>query len=172
MRKTLLLTVVGSDRTGLVESLADRIAAAGANWEESRMARLSGQFAGIVLVTVAEERADQLVGKLRGLDAVGLRIDVHGVDAAAPASTGDQMRVVVTGNDRPGIVRDVSRILAERRVNVEELTSSVESAPMSGGALFVATALVRLPPGMQLGDLRTALEALGNELTVDLVARS
>lgn len=170
MRKTLLLTVVGADRTGLVESVADRIAAAGANWEESRMARLSGQFAGIVLVTVADDRADALVSKLRGLDALGLRIDVHVVEVPATATAGERMHLVVTGNDRPGIVRDVSRILAERRVNVEELTSHVESAPMSGAAMFVARVVVRLPTGMQLGDLRSALETLGNELAVDVLA--
>ena len=169
MRKTLLLTVVGADRTGLVESVADRIAEAGGNWEESRLARLAGQFAGIVLVTVAAERADQLVAKVRSLDAQGVQVSAHVVEVRATEVVGEQMRIAVTGNDRPGIVRDVSRILAERRVNVEELTSSVESAPMAGGALFVARAVVRLPQGMQLTDLRSALEVLGNELTVDLV---
>ncbi len=168
MRKTLLLTVVGSDRTGLVESLADRIAAAGGNWEESRLARLAGQFAGIVLVTVPGDRADQLVAKVR--EAQGLQVTAHVVEASAASAAGEQMTIAVTGNDRPGIVRDVSRILAERRVNVEELTSSVESAPMSGSAMFVARAIVRLPSGMRLADLRSALETLGNELTVDLVA--
>jgi glycine cleavage system regulatory protein len=168
MRKTLLLTVVGSDRTGLVESLADRIANAGGNWEESRLARLAGHFAGIVLVTVPSDRADHLVAKVR--EVQGLQVTAHVVEAPATGAAGERMTIVVTGNDRPGIVRDVSRIVAERGVNVEELTSSVESAPMSGSALFVARAVVRLPPGTQLADLRSALETLGDELTVDLVA--
>jgi glycine cleavage system regulatory protein len=169
MRKTLLLTVVGADRTGLVESLAQRIAAAGANWEESRMARLGGQFAGMVLVTVLADRTDELAGELRALDAKGLQVTVRVVEVpAAPVAAGERMRITVTGNDRPGIVRDVSRILAERNVNVEELTSKVDSAPMTGTPLFVAHAQVRLPPGVRLGDLRTALETLGSELTVDL----
>jgi glycine cleavage system regulatory protein len=170
MRKTLLLTVVGADRTGLVESLAGRIAESGANWEESKLARLAGQFAGIVLVTVPAERADALIAGLRALDAKGLQVTARVVEAPAPAASGEDLRVVVTGNDRPGIVRDVSRILAERGVNVEELETAVESAPMSGEALFVARARIRMPPGMQLGDLRTALETLGNELVVDVGA--
>ncbi len=169
MRKTLLLTVVGTDRTGLVESLADRIAAAGGNWEESRLARLAGQFAGIALVTVPAERTDELVASLRGLDAVGLAVSARVVAAPAAAAAGDLTRIAVTGNDRPGIVRDVSRVLAERGVNVEELTSRVESAPMSGNALFVAQALVRMPVGLRLGDLRTALEVLGGDLIVDVI---
>src|SRR5262245_3807959 len=107
MRKTLLLTVVGADRTGLVESLADRIAAVGGNWEESRLARLAGQFAGIVLVTVPDDRADQLVAKVR--EVQGLQVTAHVVDPPATGLSGEQtMTIAVTGNDRPGIVRDVS----------------------------------------------------------------
>src|SRR5262249_47882506 len=89
MRKTLLLTVVGTDRTGLVESLADRIAAAGGNWEESRLAQLAGQFAGIVLVTVPVDRVDQLFAKVR--EVQGLQVTAHVVEASATAVAGEQM---------------------------------------------------------------------------------
>lgn len=168
MRKTLLLTVVGVDRTGLVESLARRISDAGANWEESKLARLGGQFAGIVIVTVAPEHEGALTAGLRGLDAKGLQIGVRVVEAPPPVPSGEALHVTVTGNDRPGIVHDVSRILAERGVNVEELETRVESAPMSGEALFIARARLRMPASLQLGDLRAALETLGGDLVVDV----
>lgn len=170
MRTTLLLTAVGADRTGLVESLAQKIAAAGGNWEESRLARLGGQFAGIVLVTIDSGRSDQLVGALRDLEASGLQVTARQVAAPAAYSTGTKVRLTVTGGDRPGIVRDVSRILAERGVNVEELESSMGSAPMSGEALFVARARLLVPAALDLHLLRTALESLGSELMVDLTA--
>lgn len=168
MRTTLLLTAIGADRTGLVESLAQRIAAAGANWEESRLARLAGQFAGIVLVTVDAGRADQLVASLGELEATGLHVSSRTVTLPATAPTGTRVRLQITGADRPGIVRDVSRILAELGVNVDELESSIGSAPMSGEAMFVARATLLVPPTLTLPTLRGALELLGNELMVDL----
>lgn len=170
MRTTLLLTAIGADRTGLVESLAQKIAAVGGNWEESRLARLGGQFAGIVLVTIDSARSDQLVASLRELDASGLQVTARSVPTPTAATTGTRVRLTVTGGDRPGIVRDVSRILAERGVNVEELESSMGSAPMSGEALFVARARLLVPTELPLASLRTALEGLGNELMVDLSA--
>ncbi|HEY5927166.1 MAG TPA: ACT domain-containing protein [Kofleriaceae bacterium] len=170
MRTTLLLTAVGSDRTGLVESLAQRITAAGGNWEESRMARLAGSFAGIVLVSIDSARADQLITSLRELDASGLQVTARTVSAPAHQPTGTRARLSVTGGDRPGIVRDVSRVLAERGVNVEELESAMASAPMSGEPLFTARARLLVPAGLELATLRTALEALGNELMVDVTA--
>jgi glycine cleavage system regulatory protein len=170
MRTTLLLTAVGADRTGLVESLAQRIAAAGGNWEESRLARLGGQFAGIVLVTIDDAKTDALIAKLRELETAGLQVTSRVVPANATTPSGTRVRLTVTGSDRAGIVRDVSRVLAERAVNVEELESSVGSAPMSGEAMFVARARLLVPPSLELGTLRSALESLGNELMVDLAA--
>ena len=170
MRTTLLLTAVGTDRTGLVDSLAQRIAMAGGNWEESRLARLGGQFAGIVLVTIDDTKTDALIAKLRELESAGLQVTSRVVPAPTAAPTGVRVRLVVTGNDRPGIVRDVSRILVDRAVNVEELESSVGSAPMSGEAMFVARARLLVPASLQLANLRAALESLGNELMVDLSA--
>jgi len=170
MRTTLLLTAVGADRTGLVESLAEKITTVRGNWEESRLARLGGQFAGIVLVTIDSSRTDQLIGSLRELEATGLQVTARQVSPPASPSTGTHVRLAVTGGDRPGIVRDVSRILAERGVNVEELESSMGSAPMSGEALFVARARLLVPAELSLATLQTALESLGNELMVDLAA--
>jgi glycine cleavage system regulatory protein len=168
MRDTLVLTLIGADRTGLVQSLAEKISALGANWEEARMAQLAGQFAGILRVTIEASKTDELVASLRALDAAGLQVTARRT-AAPERPTGHSLfNLQVTANDRPGIVRDVSRVLAERGVNVEELETEVAPAAMSGGSLFVAKVLVRAPGGVALDDLRTRLEALGSELMVDL----
>ncbi|MBK9036895.1 MAG: ACT domain-containing protein [Myxococcales bacterium] len=169
MRKTFVLTALGPDRTGLVESLAAAIATAGGNWEDSRMARLAGQFAGILQVSIEPDRTDELVAALRALDQVGLQVTVAAADDAASAvPDGTRVHLELTGTDRPGIVRDVSRILAGLGVNVEQIESGVASAPMSGEAMFVANARLWVPSQLGLSDLRAQLEALASELMVDL----
>lgn len=167
MRESLVLTVIGPDRTGLVEALAERISAAGGNWEASRMAHLAGQFAGILLVSVDRARTDELVGGLRGLGGV-LQVTAHPAGEAPGAPESQQVHLELTGDDRVGIVRDVARILAERAVNVEDFESTVSSAPMSGEPLFSARAVLRVPAALSLADLRASLETLGSELMVDL----
>jgi glycine cleavage system regulatory protein len=168
MRDSLVLTVIGPDRTGLVEALAKSISAAGGNWEASRMAQLAGQFAGILLVTVDRARTDELVSGLRSLGGAGLQVTAHPAGSPPPATGATQVFLELTGDDRVGIVRDVARILAERGVNVEDLESTVISAPMSGEPLFSARAVLRVPPSLPLAELRTSLETLGSELMVDL----
>ncbi|HEX3995387.1 MAG TPA: ACT domain-containing protein [Acetobacteraceae bacterium] len=164
---SLILTVIGPDRPGLVRTLAQSVAAHGGSWLESRMARLGGQFAGIVLVDAPEALLDDL----RALENQGLRIVVQSgttEEATTATGTGERWAVEVVGNDRPGIVRDVARVLAEHGANIEELTTGVVSGSFSGETLFRATALVRAPDAASVAAIRSGLEFLGNEMMVDI----
>ncbi len=166
MRKSLVLTVIGDDRPRIVEALAEQILAAGANWEESQMAHVAGKFAGLLRVSVEEDRAGELSARLRTI-ADGLTVVVEEA-GGPPAVEGRPLRLELVGNDRPGIVRDISRALAAQHINIESLETGVESAPMTGDLLFRASALVRVPPTVTLDALRGELEALADELMVDL----
>jgi glycine cleavage system regulatory protein len=167
MRTSLVLTVIGDDRPGLVEQLSGLILAAGANWEESRMARLAGKFAGLLRVSVDAERADALAARLTTLDTEGLTVVIkHSVDTEPGGFRPCGLDLV--GNDHPGIIRDISRVLAQHRVNIEELETEVTSAPMSGDALFRARARLRMPSTMTVDELRGILEALAGDLMVEV----
>jgi len=164
---SLVLTVIGPDRPGLVEALSRTVAAHGANWLESRMAHLGGQFVGLLRVAVSAERADALADALRALDGHGLRVTVATADAPSDGE-GRTISLELVGQDRPGIVRDVSRELAALGVNVEELETACTSAPMSGESLFRATARLRLPAELGADTLRSVLEKIADELMVDV----
>jgi len=168
MRTSLVLTVIGADRPGIVEQLSDQVLAVGANWEESSMARLAGQFAGLLRVSVESAQADRLAAGLRALSSADLTVVVArsgDVDVARSRS----LTLEIVGSDRPGIVRDISHVLAKQGVNIEELETSVASAAMSGEMLFRARARVRLPDTRSIGEVREVLEALADNLMVDLV---
>jgi glycine cleavage system regulatory protein len=162
---SLILTVVGPDRPGLVRALAGAVAARGGSWLESRMARLAGQFAGIVLV----EAPDSLAEDLRALESEGLRITVQSATSSSPIPPASpRLALEVVGNDRPGIVRDISHVLAASLVNIEELATHVASGSFSGETLFRVTAFLRAPDAAAVDAVRAGLEQLGNELMVDI----
>lgn len=169
MLATLVMTVIGADRPGLVQMVAARVADHGGNWLESRMCRLGGQFAGILRVEVAQERRDELVNALRTLEVDGLRVIMHAEGAVSIApGRGTLAHVEIVGHDRPGILRSVSGVFAEHGVNVEELASERVSAPMGGGTLFQARATVLVPPDVKLAQVRTELEKIASDLMVDV----
>jgi glycine cleavage system regulatory protein len=168
MRAQLVLTLIGRDRPGLVEALAVTIAGHGGNWEESRMARLAGKFAGILRVTIPLDGAAALTAALQGLEREGLTIAVEGSELSPAEPGGRRLRLELLGNDRAGIVRDISSTLAARKVNVEELDTTCEEAPMGGGQLFRAEAVLYAPSAVALEELRSTLESLADDLMVEL----
>lgn len=170
MLTTVVLTVFGPDRPGLVEAVAARAAAHGGNWLESRLLHLGGHFAGIVRLEVDEHRLSELLVALREAEDVQLHIVVHDTrEAAAVASTGGTpVKLEVVGHDRPGIVSTISRALAQHGVNVEELATERTSAPMTGEPIFHARATVSLPAGLEPGMLRADLEKIAADLMVDV----
>jgi glycine cleavage system regulatory protein len=163
---TLILTIIGPDRPGLVHSLSEALVAHHGSWLESRMARLAGQFAGIVLV----EAEETLIGALPALETDGLRISATLAAAAVALGTGPRLRLEVVGNDRPGIIHEVTQVLAGLHVNIEELTTDVVSGAFSGQALFRAAIVARTPSTEVADGLAEALEHLGDDMMVDIQA--
>jgi glycine cleavage system regulatory protein len=167
-----VLTVIGDDRVGLVEALADTVSTHGGNWEHSQMAELAGKFAGIVVITVPAARAADLTGALRALDGL-LEVSAYpGMDAAADQRSWPQLTLDLIGNDRPGIVHEVSAVLSRHGLSIEAITTDARDAPMAGGMMFEAHVVARLPPSSDPATVRADLEKLATELMVDISAAS
>ena len=173
-----ILTLIGPDRPGLVEVVAERVVACGGNWMVSRMAHLGGKFAGIALVAVPETQIDALKQKLAALESEGLVVHIESASsssidaqaaevATAVAKTPEQFLLQVVGSDRPGIVRELSGVLAAAGINVESLATEYTAAPMSGGPLFRAEVQFALPAAITLDRLRSEMEAVAGDLMVD-----
>ncbi|NOZ40201.1 MAG: ACT domain-containing protein [Planctomycetes bacterium] len=171
-KTSLVFTILGEDRPGLVDSIAQTVAANGGNWVESRMAHLAGQFAGILRVEVDVEQADALTAEISALSEGGLKSTVLADSAVADATRKPVAQLSLVGQDRPGIVRDISRALAKYGVNVEELNTEVTRAANTGQTLFQAKAQLRLPENVSADTLRNALEEVATDLMVDLTLES
>jgi glycine cleavage system regulatory protein len=143
------------------------VAEHGGNWLESRMSRLGGQFAGIVHVEVPADREPALTKALKTLDAHGLTVVVHS-DKPQAATARRTNILEIVGQDRPGIVRQISHTLAESGVNVEELHTECASAAMSGETLFKARAVLNIPLSCDAAKLRQNLEKIAADLIVEI----
>lgn len=165
---SLILTLIGPDRPGLVDSVAAVVRQQNANWLESRMSHLAGYFAGIVRVEVGDADADTLIDELKSLESSGLNIVARRDESVTGADEFPVVWMELVGNDRPGIVSEVTHVLAEQRVNVEEFQTECSGAPNSGATLFRANAALRLPAETTIHDLQAALEGIALDLMVDI----
>lgn len=168
MQRSLVMTIIGQDRPGLVDSVASIVAENGGNWVESRMSRLGGHFAGILRVEVPTSKAGPLVEALKQLDAQGLHVVVYSATPESVAGPRPLSVLEIIGQDRPGIIREIAHALANFGVNVEELQSECVSAAMSGETLFKARATLHIPESCNLPELLKTLEKIAADLVVDV----
>ena len=165
-----VLTVLGDDRAGLVNALADVVTSHDGNWEHSQLTELAGQFAGIVVVSVPADQSDDFVAALRQLKGL-LDISAHpGTESDAEQAAADwrHVRIDLIGNDHPGIVRDVTAVLGRHGLSIDAMDTGTRDAPWTGGPLFEAHIVVRLQRTADTAALRHDLEQLANEILVDL----
>lgn len=168
MQTQLVMTVIGRDRPGLVEKIAALVAEHDGNWLDSRMCHLGGEFAGILRVQLPAARRTDLERALVALKDDGLHCEVRGADEEPAGGKSRTVGLEIVGQDRPGIVREISRVLAGRGVNVEELHTERSSAPMSGETIFIARMEVGIPDSCDRDALREALERIASDLLVEI----
>ena len=170
MKARVILVVSGSDRPGLTKALADAVHAVGGNWLESHLSLLGGKYVGSVLIELDAAALPQLEAQVRSVDASGLRVSLVPADDEA-LTGGDTLTVELVGQDHPGIVREVTAVLAALGVNIDSLTTSTEHGAWSGEPLFHAEARMTLPQGVNRDEVQAALEAISGEVMVDFTVR-
>lgn len=169
MASTLVLTVCAHDRPGIMSRLSNTVTGGGGNWLESRMARLGGQFAGIVRVACDDaEAAKKLQASLAALAPEGIEVVCHEEGDLSDHPYTRCLRIDIFGNDRPGIVSQLAKIISKAGANIEELNTSMESAAMAGHPIFHASGTVCLPDSTGDDELISAIESLSDDLNVEI----
>jgi glycine cleavage system regulatory protein len=168
MATSLVFAVIGLDRPGLVERLSTIVVDHQGSWLDSRMSVLSNEFAGVVLVSVPDEQVESLRTALLDLEGEGLRVMVEDASGEEHPRLYRRTFLELVGQDRPGIVREVSRVLHARHVNIDDLVTEKESGAMSGEPMFKLIAELHVPHDVSIELLREHLEKLANEIMVDM----
>lgn len=168
--QTVVITVFAEDRPGIVGTLSDSALKHNASWQESSLSRLCGQFTGIVHLEVTPEKRDSLESSLTSLSDEGIYVTVH--PDAQVKNDDDEVNgiyIMVEANDRPGIVQEITKTLAENNVNVDNIDTEVSSASMAGYMLFKAHLSLAMPDDMSESNLEEILEDVSDDLMVSVL---
>ncbi|WP_101759382.1 glycine cleavage system protein R [Oceanicoccus sp. KOV_DT_Chl] len=168
MSHSIVFTFVGADKPGLVEKVSNTVTVYGGNWQESRMNQLAGYFTGIAKVQVSNEQHAGLMTALTDLTGEELTVSIQQQNLSAEAGDFKLQQLSLLGNDRPGIVKELSRALAAFNINVCEMNTAVTSAPMTAEPLFEANASIQVPITLNISQLSDKLEEIANQLSVDI----
>jgi glycine cleavage system regulatory protein len=162
----LVLTIIGRDRAGVVAELADVVRFHEANWKRSELAEISGTFAGVVVVDVDDDRADELLANLLILRQQGLHITAEQIDAPVDVPDAQQVRLRFTGDDRPGIVHEISTTISEFGISISRLGTAIDTTGDSDQ--FEITTQLVVPVAVDLDAVLDAINKLTDDLGIDL----
>jgi len=165
----VVVTAIGADRPGIVAAVTGVLVDQRCNLEDTSMTILGGHFAMMLVVDVpADLAADELEAALGAVtDRFGLVVaarPIFDVGRGAEAQ-GEEWEVSVYGADRPGIVHQVTALLAERGVNVVDLTTRVIGDP--DRPVYAMLLGVTVPPGTDMDALGEDLRSVAGELGVE-----
>lgn len=167
MQNRYVITFIGDDRRGIVEQLADVIQRHNGNWLDSKLSQLEGKFAGLILIEIADDRSTALEQALRDLPGGDLSVRVTEA-GKAESHTGAALTLTLTGPDRPGIVREISRALATAGINVSKMESHVEGAAFTGEPMFHAILNAKAPETLSVDALQDSLDRIADEMTLEI----
>ncbi len=170
METTIVLTLSGPDRVGIVDEITGALFDLGANVETSRMARLGGEFAILMQVVLSAEQRAGLHQALEFLSARGYRFTVAETEEVPPTTCPECLtyEIAVTGADHEGIVHDIAHGLSQRGINITSLETATSPAPVSGTPLFSMTAVVEVPPTVPEDEWKPALTEAAHRENVDV----
>ncbi len=165
---SLIVTVVGRDRPGIVRQISDCVQGTLVNWADSRMNHFAGHFAGTIHLQVAPKDAATVSAALQGLTSEGLQVQLARSDAPPMAFGNRMLKVELSGPDRPGIIRELSASLAERSVSIHDLHTEILPPAERDQHLFRVQALLVVPENLADGTLRELLEQLASQMMMDV----
>jgi glycine cleavage system transcriptional repressor len=170
MQTNFVLTLTGPDRIGIVDEVTGLVLERGGNVEASRMARLGGEFAVLMLVSMPAGRSAGLDEGLGALTAQGYKVTTAPARQAPPEAHPGWLpyRIEAHGADHEGIIHEVAHYLSGRGISIESVDSESAPAPTSGTPLFAMTARVVVPPGVAGTDWKSGLEEIGVRMNVDI----
>jgi glycine cleavage system transcriptional repressor len=165
----VVLTAVGADRPGLVDEVASFVVERGGNVADSRMINLHGQFAMVMLVGGGDETMARLRAELESLSTCcAVRAEITSADPArAPAPPALPYKLHTWAMDHPGLLKSMSHLLGELKVNIETADTRLKEAPVTGAPLFEMELVLAVPADTAIAALRDSLGRLCDELNMD-----
>jgi len=170
MKEHYILFLVGKDRPGIVDDTAGLLYERGAKIEDSRMAVMGGCFSIMTLFSCSAEQLNDIKIGLESLRDLGLESTLHEVEEPAEETlqAALPLNIDVTAMDHPYIVQKIVHILRDHNVNILSLNTQVTQAPLSGSPLFNLTLQAAIPADEQVSKVKDDLNALAEEINLDL----
>jgi glycine cleavage system regulatory protein len=164
----LVLTINGRDRAGVVAELADVVRFHEGNWKRSELAEIAGTFVGVVMVEVPDDNADELLTNLLILREQGLHITAQQLEEPTAGPEAQEVRLRFTGDDRPGVLHDISTAISDLGISISRLGTALGEADDDGRQQFAITTRLVVPAAVDIDHVLDSIGSLADSLGIEL----
>ena len=162
----IIISAFGKDRPGIVSKLTGTITKNGGNIKDSRMMKLGVDFTTMVLISVSKENTRSLISAIEKIP--NLIISIQKTSSFKLDKSIPQCKIYLKGADNEGIVYLVADKLSQKNINIEEMETNTENAPITGTTLFTMIASVSHPK-LDIQRLQTDMNILSDQLGVEII---
>lgn len=167
MSEQFIVAISGPDRPDLTRALAVATHERGGNWLNSKFIRLAGRFAALIRVEVPAQQADAVREVFSALQ--DCQVDFHEVAVVREAAL-TRYVLSVDAEDRPGLVSDITHLLQERQVTIQDIDCHRMVVSGLGSSMFRGEFEVAVPGDVPIADVVADIEALGEQVKVMIEA--
>ena len=169
MNKNIILSLIGPDKPGIVSNISKMVKNHSGNIDKSRMIRLGDFFTIMVLINIDKNNRIELEKELNNHS--NYQISIYELNNKQTENADDTIYTVhLNGVDSEGLVYKITNELAKLNINIEELETNRENAPMSGLALFSLTAKITHPK-LDYDILKQKMTELESNLDVNIILK-
>lgn len=169
MRSKLIISANGPDRKGIVSEISSIISNHSANIETSKMIRLEKEFAMLILVEVEENKNEILSNALNQIP--GLFVNLINTKTNLNILYENKLHLYINGADNEGIVYSFSNLLSELEINIDEVNTKIENAPMSATPLFMMDLVIGSKSKINIQKINEKLNVIAEKLGVEVVVK-
>lgn len=169
MRSKLIISANGPDRKGIVSEISSIISNHSANIETSKMIRLEKEFAMLILVEVEENKNEVLCNALNQIP--GLFVNLINTKNNLDILYENKLHLYINGADNEGIVYSFSNLLSELEINIDEVSTKIENAPMSATPLFMMDLIIGSKSKINIQKINEKLNIIAEKLGVEVVIK-
>jgi glycine cleavage system transcriptional repressor len=170
MKQLIVLSAIGTDRSGVVNDISKVILDCGGNIEESRMSALGKEFAMLLLISGNWHTLTKLESELDKLSKEhSLTVTIRKTGERSERKDCMPYGVDVVALDQPGIVFNLSSFFASRGIDIAELATRRYAAAHTGAPMFSVQMTVNIPASEPLSHLRDEFMELCDQLNLDAI---
>jgi glycine cleavage system transcriptional repressor len=161
----IIINAFGPDKPGLVYKISKIILSYNGNIENSKMILLESDFTILMLVKIESSKIESLKKELNNFSELDISFRYTNQKEKNIKYFNYSFSISVADNE--GIIYLYSDLFRKHRINIENMETEINNAPISGFPIFILKSLLNIPCDLDIIILKKELKNIAQENNIE-----